>query len=116
MSRGKITVDALVEMKADRRKICALTAYDFPTASFLDQAGIDMVLVGDSLGMVVLGYENTLQVTMADMLHHCKAVSRGVSQAFTVADMPFLSYTTPQQGLENAGRFIQETGMNAVKI
>ena len=116
MNQNKVTIDAVVGMKTKGEKICVLTAYDFPTASFLDQAGIDIVLVGDSLGMVVLGYDNTLKVTMADMLHHCKAVSRGVTRAFTVADMPFLSYTTPQQALENAGRFIQEASMNSVKI
>lgn len=116
MNQNKITVDVVARMKAGGEKICVLTAYDFPTASFLDQAGIDIVLVGDSLGMVVLGYENTLKVTMEEMLHHCKAVSRGVSRAFTVADMPFLSYTTEQQALENAGRFIQQADMNSVKI
>jgi 3-methyl-2-oxobutanoate hydroxymethyltransferase len=116
MNENRVTVDAVARMKANGEKICMLTAYDFPTASFLDQAGIDIVLVGDSLGMVVLGYENTLKVTMEEMLHHCKAVSRGVNRAFTVADMPFLSYTTPQQALENAGRFIQEADMNSVKI
>ena len=116
MGSDKITVDMIFEMKAEGQKICTLTAYDFPTASFLDQTGIEIILVGDSLGMVVLGYENTLRVTMEDMLHHCKAVSRGVSKALTVADMPFLSYSTPRQGLENAGRFVQESGMDSVKL
>ena len=116
MGSGKVTVDLIIEMKAEGKKICALTAYDCPTAMYLDQAGIDLILVGDSLGMVVLGYENTLQVTMEDMLHHCSAVARGTERALTVGDMPFLSYATPQQGLENAGRFLQEAGMEAVKL
>ena len=116
MSNGKVTVDAIFEIKSKGEKICALTAYDYPTAFFLDQVGIDLILVGDSLGMVVLGYENTLKVTMADMLHHCKAVSRGVERALTVGDMPFLSYSTPEKALENAGRFVQESDMDAVKI
>jgi len=94
-----------------------LTAYDYPTALIADQAGIDSILVGDSLGMVVLGYPNTLSVTMEDMLHHCKAVARGSTYALLVGDMPFMSYqTSPQDALRNAGRFLQEAGMDAVKL
>ncbi len=94
-----------------------LTAYDYPTALAMDRAGIDSVLVGDSLGMVVLGYETTLPVTMEDMLHHCRAVSRGASFALLIGDMPFMSYqTSTQDAVRNAGRFLQEAGMDAVKL
>jgi 3-methyl-2-oxobutanoate hydroxymethyltransferase len=94
-----------------------LTAYDYPTASAVDQAGVDAILVGDSLGMVVLGYPNTLPVTMEDMLHHCRAVARGAKFAMLIGDMPFMSYqTAPQDALRNAGRFLQEAGMDAVKL
>lgn len=94
-----------------------LTAYDYATALAMDGAGIDVILVGDSLGMVVLGYETTLPVTMEDMLHHCRAVARGAKHALLVGDMPFLSYqVTPPDALRNAGRFLQEAGMDAVKL
>ncbi len=94
-----------------------LTAYDYTTAKLLDEAGVDSILVGDSLGMVILGYENTLHVTMDDMIHHTKAVSRGVKNAFVIGDMPFLSYHTDiKTTVENAGRFIQEAGAQAVKL
>jgi 3-methyl-2-oxobutanoate hydroxymethyltransferase len=94
-----------------------LTAYDYPTALALDQAGIDSILVGDSLGMVVLGYANTLPVTMEDMLHHCKAVARGARYALLVGDMPFMSYqASVDEAVRNAGRFLQEAGMDAVKL
>jgi 3-methyl-2-oxobutanoate hydroxymethyltransferase len=94
-----------------------LTAYDYPTALAVDRAGIDAILVGDSLGMVVLGYANTLPVTMEDMLHHCRAVSRGAHYAFLIGDMPFMSYqVSVEQAVANAGRFLQEAGMDAVKL
>ncbi|MGZ6269683.1 MAG: 3-methyl-2-oxobutanoate hydroxymethyltransferase [Candidatus Limnocylindrales bacterium] len=93
-----------------------LTAYDYPTAKLLDEAGIPMLLVGDSLGEVMLGYESTVRVTMAEMLHHTKAVVRGASRALIVGDMPFLSYATPEEALENAGRFLREAGAQAVKV
>jgi len=94
-----------------------LTAYDYPTALALDQAGVDMILVGDSLAMVVLGYENTLSVTMEDMLHHSKAVRRGARCALLVGDMPFMSYQVSiSEAVHNAGRFLQEAGMDAVKL
>jgi 3-methyl-2-oxobutanoate hydroxymethyltransferase len=97
--------------------ITMLTAYDYPTALAVDRAGIDAILVGDSLGMVVLGYDNTLPVTMADMLHHCRAVARGASYAFLVGDLPFMSYqVSVEQAVQNAGRFLQEAGMDAVKL
>jgi 3-methyl-2-oxobutanoate hydroxymethyltransferase len=94
-----------------------LTAYDYPTALAIDQAGIDSILVGDSLGMVVLGYENTLPVTMDDMLHHCRAVARGAQFALLIGDMPFMSYqASVADAVRNAGRFLQEAGMDAVKL
>ena len=93
-----------------------LTAYDFPTAQLLDEAGIPLLLVGDSLGQVLLGYETTVRVTMAEMLHHTKAVVRGSSRAMVIGDMPFLSYATPDEALENAGIFLREAGAQAVKV
>jgi 3-methyl-2-oxobutanoate hydroxymethyltransferase len=94
-----------------------LTAYDYPTALALDQAGIDSILVGDSLGMVVLGYANTLPVTMDEMIHHCRAVARGAQRPLLIGDMPFLSYqVSPEEAVRNAGRFLQQGGMDAVKV
>ncbi len=94
-----------------------LTAYDYMTATVVEQAGIDALLVGDSLGMVVLGYETTLPVTMADMLHHCKAVARGARSPLLIGDMPFMSYqVSVEESVRNAGRFLQEGGMDAVKL
>ena len=94
-----------------------LTAYDYGMASILDECNIDMILVGDSLGMVILGYDTTLPVTMEDMLHHTKAVSRAAKNAFIVADMPFLSYqVSPESALANAGRFLKEADAQAVKL
>jgi 3-methyl-2-oxobutanoate hydroxymethyltransferase len=114
---SKVTTATFREKKASGKKITMLTAYDFPTARLVDEAGIDSILVGDSLGMVVLGYETTLAVTMEDMLHHTKAVTRAAKRALVVADMPFLSYHhSPSQALTNAGRFIQEAGAQAVKL
>jgi 3-methyl-2-oxobutanoate hydroxymethyltransferase len=116
-SRGKVTVQTLQSRKARREPITFLTAYDFPTAVALDRSGIDGILVGDSLGMVVLGYENTLPVTMQDMLHHCRAVSRGVSRAHLVGDLPFMSYqVSTAEALRNAGILMQKGGMDAVKL
>jgi 3-methyl-2-oxobutanoate hydroxymethyltransferase len=101
----------------NKKKIVSLTAYDFSTARLVDEAGIHLVLVGDSLGMTMLGYENTLPVTMEEMIHHTAAVARGVKYALVVADMPFLSYQiSVEQALLNAGRFIKEAGADAVKI
>jgi 3-methyl-2-oxobutanoate hydroxymethyltransferase len=103
-------------MKGETRISC-LTAYDFTSARLLDAAGIDIALVGDSLGMTMLGYDSTLPVTMDDMLHHSAAVARGVNEALVVADMPFLSYqVSVGQAVENAGRFLKESGADAVKI
>lgn len=115
--KNKVTVSSLLAKKEKSEKITSLTAYDFFTASMLDKAEIDIILVGDSLSQVVLGYDNTLKVTMDDMLHHTKAVVRGVKRSLVVADMPFLSCsTTTAQAVLNAGRFIQEAGADAVKV
>jgi 3-methyl-2-oxobutanoate hydroxymethyltransferase len=115
--RKKITVRQIQAMKARGEPISVLTAYDYPTALVMDQAGMDIILVGDSLGMVELGYESTLPVTMDDMIHHCKAVSRGAKYALLVGDMPFMSYqASASEAVHNAGRFLQEAGMNAVKL
>ena len=103
------------EMKQRGEKITALTAYDYPTARLLDESGIDIILVGDSLGMVVLGYEDTTRVTLDEMLHHTRAVSRGVSKAVLVADMPIHTYATPEQALATARQFV-EAGAKAVKL
>lgn len=113
----KVRATDLREMKAAGQKIVVLTAYDATMARLFDSAGIDVLLVGDSLGMVVLGYDTTLPVTMEDMLHHTGAVARGTSRALVVADMPFLSYqVSVEQAVRNAGRFIQEAGAEAVKV
>jgi 3-methyl-2-oxobutanoate hydroxymethyltransferase len=117
MTQEKITPGGLRQKKEKREKITALTAYDYPTALCLNEAGIDIILVGDSLGMVVLGYPNTLKVTMENMLDHCRAVARGNSTALLVADMPFLSCTVSvADAIRNAGRMIQEGEMEAVKV
>src|SRR6266700_4287468 len=112
-----IRVPDLRSMKERGEKIAALTAYDVAMARLLDRAGIDMILVGDSLGMVVLGFENTLPVTLDMMIHHTKAVSRGAKRALIVADMPFLTFQLSiEEAMRNAGRLIQEGGAAAVKI
>jgi len=113
----RVTAVTLAAKKKRGELITMLTAYDYPTALALDNAGVDSILVGDSLGMVVLGYETTLSVTMEDMLHHCKAVSRGARRAHLIGDMPFMSYqVSASEALRNAGRFLQEAGMDAVKL
>ena len=115
--RSKVTATSLAEKKHFGQKITMLTAYDHPTAKMLDDAGVDVILVGDSLGMVVLGYDSTLPVTMQDMLHHCRAVSRGAKNSLLVGDMPFLSYQVSlQEAVLNAGRLMAEGGMGAVKL
>ena len=116
-ARPKVTAPRLVEMKRRGDPITVLTAYDFPTARLADEAGVDVLLVGDSLGTVVLGYESTLPVTMEDVLHHTAAVTRAKPRALVVADMPFMSYqVSVEQAVANAGRFIQESGADAVKL
>lgn len=112
-----ITVTTLINMKQQNEKITMLTAYDYSTAKIMDEVGIDMILVGDSLGMVMLGYEDTLSVTMDDMVHHTKAVTRGAKNAFVVADMPFMSYqTSVYDAMVNAGRLMKEGRASAVKL
>jgi 3-methyl-2-oxobutanoate hydroxymethyltransferase len=116
MNNNFTTAD-FMKSKKDGRKITVLTAYDCPTAKILDQAGIDCILVGDSLGMVVLGYEDTTKVTMEDMIHHIKAVVRGTSRAMIVGDMPFTSYHTGvHDSVRNAARLVMEGGCRAVKL
>lgn len=116
-SNGKITVPAILDRKNRGRKITMLTAYDFQMASLLDQTGIDILLVGDSLATVVLGYDNSLPVTMEEMLHHTRAVSRGTDRALLVADLPFLSFhLSIEETVRNAGRFLKEGGAQAVKL
>ena len=116
-TRKKVTTLALRRKKQRVEVITMLTAYDYPTALSIDQSGVDAILVGDSLGMVVLGYANTLPVTMEDMLHHCRAVARGAHAALLIGDMPFMSYQISiQEAVRNAGRFLQEAGMDAVKL
>ena len=113
----KITIPSLLARKASGPRIVCLTAYDYPTAKVLDEGGVDLILVGDSLGMVVLGYENTVPVTMEEMIHHTRAVSRGVRRALVVGDMPYFSFhLSPDETIRNASRFLKEGGAAAVKI
>ncbi len=115
--KDRVTLTTLRKKKERGEKIVMLTCYDFPTARLLDQAGVDLLLVGDSLGDNVLGYSTTLPVTMDEIIHHTKAVRRGVERAMIVADMPFLSYqVSPERALLNAGRLMKETGVEAVKL
>jgi 3-methyl-2-oxobutanoate hydroxymethyltransferase len=114
---AKVTLQTLQEKKINAKPIVALTAYDYSTARLVDEAGVDMILVGDSLAMVVMGYESTLPVTVDEMLHHTRAVRRAVKRALLVADMPFGSYhTSIEDGIRNAARFLKEAGAEAVKI
>src|SRR3989338_600846 len=114
---NQIAIKDIIDRKRKNgKKIVVLTAYDFPFAKLVDQAGVDIVLVGDSVGMVCLGYDSTVPVTMRDMLYHVKAVSRAVKHALIVADMPFGSYDTVERTLRNAKRLIQQSGANAVKL
>lgn len=114
---ARITATALKDKKHNNQKITMLTSYDFSLAAMVEEAGIDVILVGDSLGNVILGYENTLAVTMDDMIHHTRAVARGAKNTMVVGDMPFLSYhVSIQEAVRNAGRFIQEGGAQAVKL
>jgi len=116
-SLTKVTIPALAEMKRQGKPISALTAYDYATSRLVDEAGIDLILVGDSLAMVVMGQENTLAVTIDEMLHHTRAVRRAVKRALVVADMPFGSYHgTVTEGVANAVRFVKEAGAEAVKV
>lgn len=116
-ARKKVTTLTFRQKKERGEPLAVLTGYDYPTALALEQAGVDAILVGDSLGMVVLGYPTTLQVTLEDMLHACRAVSRGAQSPLLIGDMPFLSYqVSTSEAVRNAGRFLQEAGMDAVKL
>ncbi len=113
----RVTINQIKEMKQKGELITMLTAYDYTTAKIVDEAGVPLILVGDSLGMVVLGYESTIPVTIEDMLHHTRAVVRGTKEALVIGDMPFMTYhISVEDALRNAGRFIQETGCQAVKL
>jgi 3-methyl-2-oxobutanoate hydroxymethyltransferase len=113
----RVTINEIKEMKAKQEKIVMLTAYDYSTAKLVDEAGVPLILVGDSLGMVMLGYESTIPVTMDEMIHHTKAVVRGTKQALVIGDMPFMTYhTNISDALRNAARFIQEGGAQTVKL
>ena len=115
--RKKVTLPALFKKVADGQPITMLTCYDYPTASFQEQAGIDMILVGDSLGMTMLGYESTLPVTMEDMIRHAQAVRRGSPNAWLIGDMPYMSYQpSVESAIRNAGRFMAEASCNAIKL
>jgi len=116
MERKKVTVQYLQQKKRDGKKITMLTAYDYFMAKIVDEAGIDAILVGDSLGMVVLGYESTTQVTMDDMIRHAMAARRGVKLALLIGDMPYKSFDEPAKAIENATRFAKEAGCDAVKL
>jgi 3-methyl-2-oxobutanoate hydroxymethyltransferase len=112
----RLTVTDIARLHADGERIAMLTAYDYPTARLVDEAGVPMILVGDSVGRAMLGYDNEIPVSMADMLHHTRAVTRGARRALVVGDMPFLTYSTPDLAMENAGRFLREAGAQAVKV
>jgi 3-methyl-2-oxobutanoate hydroxymethyltransferase len=117
VERKKITPVDIQSIKNEGKRITMLTAYDYPMALLEDRAGIDIILVGDSLGMTVLGYENTIPVTMEEMIHHTKAVTRGAKYALIIGDMPFMSYNTSErEAIINAGRFLKEGGADAVKL
>ncbi|MBI4419050.1 MAG: 3-methyl-2-oxobutanoate hydroxymethyltransferase, partial [Ignavibacteriales bacterium] len=113
----RVTTKSVAALKAERRKIACLTAYDFITAKLIDQAGVDIALVGDSLGMVFQGHETTLPVTLDEMIYHAKTVVRGVQRAMVVVDMPFMSYqANAEEGFRNAGRIMKEAGAGGVKV
>jgi len=112
----RLSVVDIAKLYADGVRIATITAYDFPTAALVDEAGVPLILVGDSLAQVMLGYDTTVRVTMDEMLHHTKAVVRGTKRALIVGDMPFLSYSTPEDAVLNAGRFLREGGTQAVKV
>lgn len=117
MSRKKTTILTLQEKKAAGEPITMVAAYDYPSALAADRVGLDSILVGDSLGMVVLGYDSTVPVTMEEMLHHCRAVRRGAQYAFLIGDLPFMSYQAERsEAVRNAGRLLKEGGMDAVKL
>src|SRR4030042_595617 len=113
----RVSINQVKEMKTKQEKIVMLTAYDYSTAKLVDESGIPLILVGDSLGMVMLGYESTIPVTMDEMIHHTKAVVRGTKQALVIGDMPFMTYhISTEEALRNAARFIQNGGAQAIKL
>jgi len=113
----RLTINKIQDMKKAGERITMLTAYDYSTAKLIDEAGVNLILVGDSLGMVMLGYETTVPVTIEEMLHHTKAVVRGTKNALITGDMPFMTYqVTAEEALRNAGRFMQEAGCQAIKL
>ncbi|MDD3643080.1 MAG: 3-methyl-2-oxobutanoate hydroxymethyltransferase [Candidatus Krumholzibacteria bacterium] len=115
--KNKVTRNTLLRMKKTGEKVAAITSYDYLCTRMIDQAGIDLILVGDSLGMVMMGYENTLPVTMEEIIHHCKAVSRARPRAIVVGDMPFMSYqASVEDAVRNAGRLVKEGGVESVKL
>ncbi|HVH14957.1 MAG TPA: 3-methyl-2-oxobutanoate hydroxymethyltransferase [Candidatus Angelobacter sp.] len=115
--REKVSVASFVRMKSEKRRIVMVTSYDYPTASIADAAGVDSILVGDSYGLVVLGYENTIPVTVEELLPVCRAVRRGAAHPLLIGDLPFMSFqVSPEQAIRTAGRFVKEGGMEAVKI
>ncbi len=117
MDKKKLTIQLLSEMKRQGRKIKMITAYDYPMAVLVDQSPVDMILVGDSLGMVVLGYDSTVPVTMEEMIHHTRAVVRAAKNTFVVADLPFMSYqVSVEEAIRNAGRLLKDGGADAVKL
>ncbi|MEM7806388.1 MAG: 3-methyl-2-oxobutanoate hydroxymethyltransferase, partial [Pseudomonadota bacterium] len=116
MDAPPINVASLAKMKAEGVPIACITAYDASFAAVVDRAGIDVVLVGDSLGMVIQGHDTTVPVTVDDIVYHAKAVARGLTHAFLMADMPFMSYTSPEQALDNAVRLMQEGGAMMIKL
>ncbi len=116
MAADRVTVSTLMEMKRQQQKISMLTAYDYSFAQRVDRAGTDVVLVGDSLGMVIQGKETTIPVTMDEMVYHTQMVGRGLQRALLLADLPFMSYATPDEGLRNAGRLMKEGGAQMVKL
>ena len=115
--RQKVSVTSFVKMKSENRRIVMVTSYDYPTASIADAAGVDSILVGDSYGMVVLGYESTIPVTVEELLPVCRAVRRGAARPLLIGDLPFMSFqVSPEEAIRTAGRFVKEGGMEAVKI
>ncbi len=116
MALDKVTIQYIQQKKRDGKKIVMLTAYDYFLAKMVDEAGVDGILVGDSLGMVVLGYESTLHVTMDDMIRHAQAVRRGIKRALLIGDMPYKSFDNPMAAVQNARRFVEEAGCDAVKL
>ena len=114
---SKVSILALQQKKKEGRPLTMLTAYDYPGALLVDEAGVDMILVGDSLAMTVLGYPNTVAITVDEMLHHCRAVARGAKRALLIGDMPFMSYQVERvEAIRNAGRFLKEANMDAIKL